>query len=449
MDPVSQLSRNILFPLADLYRGINPVRAKRYLSQSQFLPEEHVRANQWRQLQYLLHYVYHHNTFYRERFDRLGASPEDIKSPEDFTRFPPLTKDDLKTNLDALICQGINRSELILRRTGGSTGVPVQLYQDRQCQSMKEALVRRHNAWAHFILGQKYAALWGDIKPSKNLMRMLFDKVALRTIYLDTLKMNAHNTWEFARKISETRTRLLFGHGHSIYYFARFLRENGIDNVRLDSIISTAEMLPPEERHLVEDVFGNVVFDRYGCEEIGLIASECDAHEGLHLAAEGVYVEVPSRGDGIPGPMLVTDLLNKGTPLIRYEIGDIASFATGLCGCGRGLPRLASLIGRTSDLLYTPEGNIISGISILDTVVIHIPGIKQAQIVQEQLDELTINVVKDSHFSPESANRLKEQIAKYFGPKMKISVVFVDSVPLSSRGKFQFTVCKVKATSSL
>ena len=165
-------------------------------------------------------------------------------------------------------------------------------------------------------------------------------------------------------------------------------------------------MLPPAERRVVEEVFGDIVFDRYGCEEVGLIASECEQHDGMHVAAEGMYVEILDGTEEVAGRVVVTDLLNRATPILRYEIGDLALTKAGLCACGRGLPRIGRVIGRTSDFLYTPEGKQISGISLLDTVIIHIAGFKRVQVVQDSLDALTFNVVKGEGFSDASLRTL-------------------------------------------
>ena len=89
-------------------------------------------------------------------------------------------------------------------------------------------------------------------------------------------------------------------------------------------------------------------------------------------------------------------------PFIRYEIGDMATTKRGPCACGRGLPRLGTIYGRTSDFLYTPEGKKISGISVLDTFTIHIPGVRQVHIVQDAIDELQFKIVKDEQFDDAS-----------------------------------------------
>jgi phenylacetate-CoA ligase len=447
MDLMGLASRHLILPLFVMTRGgINTLPLQCHLSRSQYFSEAQLRAEQWSRLQRLLRYVYEHNRFYRARFDGEGITPDDIKSFSDFAHLPLLTKADIRNNLDALVSDEFDKANLVYRRTGGSTGVPLQLYWDKDARALKEAITRRHDRWAGFLPGEKGAALWGDITPPKTLLRKLASALLLRTVYLDTLKMDDQSMLDFVGQIRRTGTRLLFGHGHSIYYFAQFLKEKNISDLKLDSIISSAEMLPPEERQVVEDVFGKVVFDRYGCEEVGLIASECEVHDGLHIAAEVVYVEVLDESEGENGRVIVTDLINRGTPLLRYEIGDLSTTKSGPCPCGRGLPRLGRIVGRTTDILYSPEGKRISGISILDTVIIHIPGFKQVQVVQEKLDELTFNIVKDRNFSEESLKMLAGGVAKYFGPRMKHKVIFVDKIPLTDRGKFQFSICRLPAS---
>ncbi|MDF0652887.1 MAG: hypothetical protein P0121_15620 [Nitrospira sp.] len=446
MELIPACVRYLLFPTYLRFIGSEQLPQYRRLVKSQFLPEEELRRRQCTAVQDMLRYVHDHNRFYRRRLRELGATPDDFRSMADFEHFPLLTKDDLREHADELLSDGWDVSSLMRKRTGGSTGVPVHLYKDLRASRIKAGVTMRHDEWAHFQVGMKKAALWGDVKPRTSLWHRLTDALYNRTIYLDTLEMDDRSMLDFAEAIRRTSTQLLFGHGHSLYHFARFLRDRRVTNLKLKGIISSAEMLPPAERRVVEEVFGNVVFDRYGCEEVGLIASECERHDGMHVAAEGVYIEILDGTEEVPGRVVVTDLLNHATPILRYEIGDLALTKPGPCTCGRGLPRIGRVIGRTSDFLYTPEGRQISGISLLDTVIIHIPGFRRAQVVQESLDSLTFNVVKGEGFSDASLRMLAAAVTKYFGPSMTHKVVMVDTIPLTGRGKFQFSICKVRPT---
>jgi phenylacetate-CoA ligase len=191
-------------------------------------------------------------------------------------------------------------------------------------------------------------------------------------------------------------------------------------------------------------VFGKILFDRYGCEELSVIASECDAHDGLHVCAEGLYVEVLDADEQYPGRLIITDLWNSGMPFIRYEIGDMATLKTAKCGCGRGLPRLGRVLGRTADVLYTPEGKAISGISILDTFTIHVPGFKQVQVVQDMIDHLTFNVVRDGKtFTADSERIFGSRVVEFFGSRMRYDLNYLDKIPQTERGKYRFSICNI------
>src|SRR5690606_30639221 len=120
-------------------------------------------------------------------------------------------------------------------------------------------------------------------------------------------------------------------------------------------------MLLDRERELIERVMGCKVTNRYGCEEVGLIASECEEHRGLHINVDDVFLEVVDDEGrpvkpGIPGKILVTDLANYGMPLIRYRIEDVGILSDRQCPCGRGLPLMHSIMGRVADFLKRADG---------------------------------------------------------------------------------------------
>ncbi|PKK84301.1 MAG: hypothetical protein CVT49_04010 [candidate division Zixibacteria bacterium HGW-Zixibacteria-1] len=443
MDLLGILSRKLFIPFYNRRHGLDTSPYVPNLMKSQYLSEEQIREKQWKDISKLLHFVYENNEFYRRRFDQINLTPGDIRNFDDFMKFPILSKDDIRENGDRLISRGYAAENMNYKRTGGSTGVPLKLYWDKETTIFKHALVHRHNSWANYYPGTRQAALWGDTDKKYSLKQKLYLSLYVRVIFLDTLNMNDDMMLDFIERVRHFKPEVLFGHGHSLFVLARFMKDRSIDDIRFKGIISTAETLFPHERAVVEDVFGKIVFDRYGCEEVSLIASECEAHDGLHVAAEGLYVEIADGDEHSPGRLIITDLSNLGMPFIRYEIGDLATTKTGKCRCGRGLPRIGRVVGRTTDLLYTPEGKKISGVSILDTFTIHIPGFKQTQIVQDKIDHLFFNIVKSNDFNENSLKMLAESVPRFFGPRMKYEVKFVDQIPLTSRGKFQFSVCKI------
>ena len=132
---------------------------------------------------------------------------------------------------------------------------------------------------------------------------------------------------------------LLFGHAHSLFLFAEFLRSRGLKATQPNGIIATAMVLHDWQRRVIEGVCGCKVTNRYGCEEVSLIACECERHEGLHVNSDGVFVEILRDGrpaqPGEAGQVVVTDLTNRAMPIIRYQVGDVAVASDRLCPCGR------------------------------------------------------------------------------------------------------------------
>src|SRR6185436_11340307 len=168
----------------------------------------------------------------------------------------------------------------------------------------------------------------------------------------------------------------------------KMVEELALREIRPAAIIASSMMLLPHERAVIERVFDVKVTDLYGCEEVGLIASECERHEGLHINAEQVLVEI-LREDGTPagpgetGAVVVTDLLNRAMPFIRYRMEDMAEAAAQKCSCGRGLPTLRRVVGRIADFLKRRDGSRVAGISLIENTLTKIPGIDQMQIVQD------------------------------------------------------------------
>ena len=444
MNIFEQVSRNFIIPIYNWKFGIKYKHIINFLNDSQFFSSEQIREIQWKKVKDIIEFAYFNNTFYNNHFKKANITPKDIHNLNDFSNIPLLTKEDIKNNPESLISNNYQKENMHHKRTGGSTGVPVHLYVDDYAMNFKRAAVHRHNSWANYLPGMKRASLWGDTDKTYSFSDRMYMKLYERTIYLDTLNMDDANMFKFVEKLKQFKPKSLMGHGHSLYYFTRFLLDNNIANIRFNGIISTAETLFDNERKVIEDLFGNIVFDRYGCEELSIIASECEKHEGLHINAEGLYVEVIDGDDTTPGELVITDLVNKGMPFIRYKIGDMATILNKPCSCGRGLPRLGKVFGRVTDILYTPEGKKISGVSILDTFVIHIKGFNQVQIIQNKIDHVLFKIVKDKYYSDNSLEKLKETVVKIFGPQMNSTIEFVDNIPKTDRGKFQFTICNIE-----
>jgi phenylacetate-CoA ligase len=222
----------------------------------------------------------------------------------------------------------------------------------------------------------------------------------------------------------------------------RYLQEHCISNVRFDSIIATAEVLLPGQREFLEGTFHARVFNRYGCREVSVIASECDQHRGMHVNAEALFVEVAPDPSVPPpaGKILVTDLLNYSMPLIRYEIGDVGRWAENQdCPCGRGLPLLADVQGRITDFLVLPDGRRVSG-PALTLVVSDMSDVRQVQFVQRSPYLVVLRVVPGRNYGPHTARELRRRLSVYLGDSVSLELEEVASVASEASGKYRFVI---------
>jgi len=190
------------------------------------------------------------------------------------------------------------------------------------------------------------------------------------------------------------------------------------------------------------------VTNRYGCEEVGLIACECEQHAGLHLDIEHLYIEF-LRPDGSPaasgeeGAIVLTDLLNRGMPFIRYRIEDVGVPTERRCACGRGLPLMERVTGRVADYLKRRDGSLVAGVSLVERTLTAIPGIEQLQIVQLAPDEIVLNVVRAADFTPASEAALLAEFGSVFGPGITFRPEYLERIAQERSGKYRFSICRI------
>jgi phenylacetate-CoA ligase len=433
------LNRHLMHPLMALKDRSRHLDYLRHLRQTQFDPPDVVRARQLAALKVTLRHALETVPYYRAAWRKAGVHPSDVNSLADLGAFPILTKDDIRRHERNLVSTAFDASKLRVKRTSGSTGVPLTIRIDEPGVQWKTACTIRSDEWSGYRLGQRVAKVWGNPEYRHfglkgRLRNFLFDRAA----YLDTLNLNDERIAEFAATIRRHRPGLIFGHAHSLYLLACSLKRSGVMDVRPNGIISTAMLLHDWQRTAIEQVFDCPVTNRYGCEEVSLIASECELHQGLHINADSIYTEI-----GETGKLLITDLSNRAMPLVRYQVGDVVVGSGRVCRCGRGLPLIERVEGREADYVVTPAGNLISGISLTENFALLIPGTAQIQIVQESLHFLRLRLVKGDDFTDDSRRKIGELVGELFGPSVRHEVEFVDAIPQEPSGKYRFCISKV------
>lgn len=433
-------------------RGRDTFRYHREFQANQWLPAEQIAALQWRRLSALLDHAYKTVDYYRAAFDQLGIGPGDIRTPEDFARLPILGKADIRQNADRLASSAFNRENLVRSATGGSTGEPLQFRYDRTSYQRRVAAAMRGDSWAGWSLCAPEYYIWGaQLLPQSGLIRWkkMLHHALLRREIVSSFDMTEENVARHVRRYNRIRPRVVVGYTNAVYEFARLARAGGLSLRPPQGVIATAEKLYGYQRDLIEEVFGAPVFNRYGCREVMMIGAECERHNGLHVTADNLYVEIVRDGHpcepGETGEVLLTDLHNYGMPLIRYRIGDAGSWKGKDCPCGRGLPLMNVVEGRVLDLIRTPSGRVVSG-EFFPHLLKDFAAIHRYQVVQEERDKLAIRIATRGEFLASDRQLLERTIVRSVGTEMKISWEIGPDVVIEQTAKFRPVLSQVPST---
>lgn len=450
VDAMSAFVRNVTFPLWTVRDHPAYARYRRQFERNQWMSPEGLRGLQLERLNSLLAHAAENCPFYAKRLREANLAGRKLRAIEELASLPVTSKRDIQQSKEQMVAGNIPESARVRNQTGGSTGSPLQFYVDRERLDSRMASTWRHNAWTGFRPGDWVAQLWGarlDLLPSSTMLDTLRNVALYRSVQLNTSSVSDSDWESYVENVRRVRPRFVIAYAKSAVAFAKYLMDRGIEDIRFESVITTAEVLLEEERQLIERGLGGKVFNRYGCRELSVIASECEYHSGLHVNADALLLEIiPGEGHAPgTGKVVITDLLNRSMPLIRYEIGDVARWAEdGLCKCGRGLPRLAEVNGRTTDFLVLPDGRRVSG-PALTLVVADMADVAQVQFVQDSPSCVQLKVVPGNGFGEGTKTELRRRLDLYLRGSVTLDVVTVEDIPAERSGKYRFVVSNVSA----
>lgn len=448
MDLTSFLIRRVIFPAWVHKNRSRRLVYLRQLERTQFWTPDEIKDLQWVRLKRLLAHSFEHCPFYRKKWAVAGLTPDDIRSPDDLSLLPTTSKVEIQEHRAELLADTVRPETLVEDMTGGSTGSPLIFYYDQDRRDSRAAATLRHDRWAGWDIGAKLALLWGAPRETKasGWQRWRNDFLG-RSIVLDASAIDDGRMREFANQLRVYRPVVIQAYANTMALFARFLKAEGIRDIRPGGIICSAELLTDENRALIEETFRCPVFNRYGSREFAVIASECGVGRGMHVNAENLLVEVLRDGKpafGADGEIVVTDLANYAMPLIRYRTADVGRLRTDRCECGRGLPLLEVVGGRITDFLRATSGAHVSGIVVATYVITNIPGIRQVQFVQRQPGRVEVNLVKGTDWSERTVEALRQRVRAFLGATMDLDFVFRENIPLESSGKYRFSISAIQ-----
>jgi phenylacetate-CoA ligase len=436
------LVRHLLFPLHERLKGKRTFPWLRELERTQWLAPDALREYQFRRLKNHLDWAYAHVPYYRALFDNHGLPPARITSFDDFRRLPFLTREVLRSRFEDLRAT-INLPNVKRLSTGGSTGVPVTLEVDMERMGIGEAARLRAHRWFGVEPGEREIVLWGSpIETARqDKIRQVRDWL-LNSRLLSAFDMGEDALARHARAVASFRPRKMYGYASAFHLLARyFQREHLPPPPGLRAVFTTAEPLFPFQRETIESAFGCRVATEYGSRDGGLVALECPKG-GLHIFAEGMYVEVVDTDSEARGEIVVTCLDSPAFPIIRYRTGDIGGLDATPCSCGRSLPKLRNVEGRQTDFLVTPDGRILHALAVI-YILRDMRPVREFRVVQISIEEVTVQMVTDRPMRSSEEAELRARFAALLGDSVRVELEHLDRLPRSPSGKFRYVESRV------
>jgi phenylacetate-CoA ligase len=416
------------------------------IDRTQWLPRTELERLKADRLTAMVKHAARNVPYYRERFRSLGLDIARMEFPRDLALLPCLTKADVREAGASLLASN-GRRPLVTLATSGTTGTPLSFHCDLPSISRENAFIWRHLSWAGLEPGERRAWVRGEpiVPPEYASPPFWRRNRAENMLMLSSLHLSHCNAPVYLDALADFDPVLIQAYPSSISFLAAWMDGRGLryEGKSLRSIVTSSEMFDRERQAQVARVFGCKVLDWYGLVERVAAIGQCE-YGRYHVMDDYAYVEfAPTDEEGL-FELVGTGFNNFAMPLLRYRCGDLVRLAPAAerCACGRHMPVVSEIIGRTDDFIKLPNGRRVSA-CLAGNMFRGVPGILEGQIEQDAIDTLTIRVVPSEQYSAESERQLMANAQQRLGAAVACEVVVVDEIKRPARGKFKAVICNI------
>jgi phenylacetate-CoA ligase len=452
MSIYNYIAKNFILPAGDIVFGTEVAKHLRFFEKSQWWNPKELDEYQNKKLRAVMKHAYRNVPFYHNLFKSLNLYPDDIKTMNDLSKLPILTKEKIRKNPESFLAKNIKKTSMIRGATSGSSGKVFEYWIDKNVLGVSRALGLRAWEFAGYTVGDRIVTIAGSsLLPKKMTHLMKITLKANRNLPLSSYNMDNEKIKNYVHKIIKFKPKFIRGYPSSIAIIANYLLENDIHEIKPLAVMTTAETLYNRERERISEVFDCDVFDQCGCNDGGENLSECKEHVGYHIAVErAIHEFVNEANEPISNNeishIILTDLWNFAMPLIRYDAGDIGIPSDEMCLCGRGLPLVKTIMGRTIDQIVLPSGDLLPGLIFTD--IFEREGITDKvidyQIIQDRIDKFTLNIVKNEGYNDETSVAIYKFFEGHIGTSLDIKFNFADNIPRTDANKRRIVISKVR-----
>lgn len=438
---------NVLFPLHERLKGHPTFRILKDMEAADSLTLPELQQLRLTKLQALLRYGYENVPYVQNVMNGLGLRPADIRSLDDLTRFPLLRKADVRKNRQDLRSRVAGK--LTSFSTGGSTGEPLLFDLPQERIASWIACRQRAMRWFGLSAGDKEYAIWGSpVEVTRqDRMRNLRDAV-MATQLLSAFEMSDAVMSHYLDLLEKGDCRTIFAYPSSIYLLCQYAQKQGrnLRHAGVKAVFVTGEIFFPYQRELISETMGCPVSSGYGGRDSGFVSNECP-QGNMHIMADATIVEIlDSQGqrapEGEPGEIVVTDLYSKEVPFLRYATGDVGALTSRRCACGRMLPLIEKIEGRTTDFIIAPDGTILHALSVI-YIVRELEGVEQFRIRQKEVDRFQVQLVCNQNYQKASETRIREALRQRLRAPVDVAIEYLPALPAERSGKFRHVISEV------
>lgn len=413
------------------------------LNRHQWWPADRLRELQDRRVRALIQHAYARVPYYRQLFHERGLSPDDIRSVDDLARIPILTRQTALERRADLLAEGVDPEHCRRSRTSGTSGQPLILYRTRaevthgNLTYFRALVANGFRVWDKqlFITGSA-----GDVLPPA---RHWVDRLRRRR------KRQLHTATEMGNQLGLLRTfrpDVIMGFNQALRLLARAVMKEGWGDITPRLVSGGGDHADGPTRADIKAAFGVELIDKYGTAEADCIGWECPAHAGYHLSVDTVVVEFLRAGQPAgpdePGHVIATPLHLRAMPLIRYDLGDIATPTAETCPCGRGLPLMKLIEGRAESFITLPSGAVISGTGTFNHSLNSDPAVVDWQVVQEDYDRIEVRMAAQGDV-PATVARVSRKLEELFRHEVTVRIEVVERLRESPGAKIRRVVSRV------
>ncbi|MGA9774274.1 MAG: hypothetical protein WBV94_34920 [Blastocatellia bacterium] len=447
------LSSKALIPLMHLQQVVRPNRHSfmfayregcRFRRAASGWSAEQKREWILARLRFTVRRAYSETFYYREQFDRIGFDPRTDFSFKDFAQLPVLEREDVSVAGRALVSNAVPAAQLRKNATGGSTGMPTEIWMGPEEQAWSESGREHFMRQIGLPPGTRTGMLWGHHLDPVASDRFFDRFVAFtnNTLWLDCFRLSPEALESCHERFERFRPVCIIAYASALGHLAEHILERGHKpGYPTKCFITGAEKLLPAHREMIEQAFSRPVHERYGSRDIGSMGFQPDPARSLDYATDWANVLIEPETEEQDSSILVTKLHADGMPMIRYRVGDTGSF---LQDSRAGHPSfvIREVLGRTTDRIWLPNGQWINGIQMPHMMKDH--PVREFMFIQHADYSIQLKIAPKDGFGEESRRKIRDTIKSNL-PGLDVNIEVVNEIPRTRANKWRPVISEISA----